>query len=119
MIHIQKPTEIEAAGSPRKIIEEFIGKVNSGTDGVSIARMTSPRGWSEPGQRPEFDEYTIVLEGVLVVETQGGKLEVKANEAVIAPKGEWVRYSTPHEGGARYMAICLPAFSPESVKRDS
>lgn len=115
---IRKPTEIKAAGEPVKKIEEFIGLVNSSTDDLSIARMTSPTGWSEPGQTPEFDEYTLVLKGTIVVETRGGKQEINPSEVVITEKGEWVRYSTPYEGGAEYIAICNPAFSMERVKRD-
>lgn len=115
---IEKPTIIEAAGNLPKRIEEFIGHVNSQTSGVSIARMTSPSGWLEPGQTPEFDEFTLVLRGTLVVETQGGKHEVRAGQAIIAPKGEWVRYSTPGAEGAEYVAVCLPAFSPGTVHRD-
>ena len=116
---IQKPTEIEAAGTPAKKIEEFIGLVNSSTDELSIARMTSPTGWSEPGQTPEFDEYTFVIKGKLLIETKEGSYEVHANELVLAKKGEWVRYSTPFEGGAEYMAICSPAFSMDRVQRDN
>ncbi|QSB15081.1 cupin domain-containing protein [Natronosporangium hydrolyticum] len=117
--HIQRPTRVEAAGSPPKTIEEFAGRVNTGTEAVSIARMTSPTGWREPGQRPEFDEWSLVLRGVLVVEHDGGQLEVKAGEAVLVTAGEWVRYHTPYEGGAEYVAVCLPAFSPETVHRDA
>lgn len=116
---IQSPTRIQAAGTPPKAIEEFIGRVTSGTTGVSIARMLSPAGWSESGQTPEFDEFTVVLRGQLRVETRDGVQEVKAGQAVIAPRGEWVRYSTPEPGGAEYIAVCLPAFSPESVHRDA
>ncbi|MCP4155754.1 MAG: cupin domain-containing protein [bacterium] len=115
---IKKPTIIKAAGNKPKIIEEYIGRVNSGTDGVSIAKMTSPSGWVEPGQKPDFDEYTVVLKGVLRVETKGEILDVQAGEAVITPKGEWVRYSTPGNEGAEYIAVCLPAFSPDTVHRD-
>jgi len=115
---IKKPTEIKAAGEPAKLIEEFIGLVNSSTDELSIARMTSPAGWSEPGQTPEFNEYTLVLKGRLVVETREGSQEVHAHEVLITEKGEWVRYSTPYEGGAEYIAICHPAFSMERVQRD-
>ena len=114
--HIKTPTVIQAAGNKPKVIEEFIGRVNSGTDAVSIARMKSPAGWEEPGQTPEFDEYTVVLSGFLRVTTKDDSTDVRAGEAVIAPKGEWVRYSTPE--GAEYMAVCLPAFSPEKVNRD-
>ena len=100
------------------MIEEFIGRVNSGTNGVSIARMRSPQGWIEPGQTPEFDEFTIVLKGVVRVQSQAGTIEVRAGEAVISHKGEWVQYSTPESDGAEYIAICLPAFSMETVHRD-
>jgi mannose-6-phosphate isomerase-like protein (cupin superfamily) len=117
-ILIEKPTIIEAAGNKPKKIEEFAGRVNSGHTDVSVARMTSPEGWKEPGQRPEFQEVTVVLEGTLIVEHEGGVLEVKAGQAVIANPGEWVRYSTPRHGGAKYMAICIPAFSPITVNRD-
>lgn len=115
---LEKPTEIKAAGEPVKIIEEFIGNVNSSTDEISIARMRSPKGWSEPGQTPDFNEYTIVLKGTLVVETKNGKNEVKANQSIIVNKGEWVKYSTPYEEGAEYIAVCSPAFSIERVNRD-
>jgi quercetin dioxygenase-like cupin family protein len=111
-------TVIPAAGEPPKIIEEFIGGVNSGTSAVSIARMTSPSGWSEPGQTPEFDEYTIVLRGQLQVETRGAVHQVNAGQAIIVSRGEWVRYSTPGPAGAEYFAVCLPAFSPTTVHRD-
>ncbi len=116
---IDKPTQIEAAGQPPKIIREYIGRVNSGTEAVSIAHMTSPAGWSEPGQKPEFDEYTLVLKGLLRVEHAQGTMEVKAGQAVITRAGEWVRYSSPEAGGAEYIAVCLPAFSPGTVHRDS
>jgi len=112
------PTVIPAAGEPPKIIEEFIGRVNSGTTAISIAKMTSPSGWSEPGQTPEFDEYTIVLRGELTVETRGTVHQVIAGQAIIVSRGEWVRYSTPGAAGAEYIAVCLPAFSPESVHRE-
>lgn len=115
---IERPTMIRAAGEPPKQIEEFIGHVNSQTGDMSIARMKSPEGWAEPGQTPEFDEYTVVLTGILMVETEQGILNVKAGQAVIIEKGEWVRYSTPKPGGAEYMAVCIPAFSPENVHRD-
>ena len=115
---IAEPTRIAAAGEPPKRIEEFIGRVNSATEGVSIARMTSPPGWREPGQTPEFDEYTVVLRGALHVETRSNTLRIGAGEAVITPRGEWVRYSTPEPEGAEYIAVCLPAFSPQSVHRD-
>jgi mannose-6-phosphate isomerase-like protein (cupin superfamily) len=115
---IKQATVVEAAGTPAKKIEEFIGRVNSSTDELSIARMTSPTGWSEPGQTPEFNEYTYVLKGKLLVETREGSFEVQANELVLTNKGEWVRYSTPFEGGAEYIAICSPAFSMDRVRRD-
>ncbi len=111
---IPAPTLIPVPGN--KIIEEFIGGVNSGDAQVSIARMNSPAGWSEPGQRPDFEEYTVVLKGTLRVEHEGGAQEVKAGQAIIARRGEWVRYSTPE--GAEYVAVCLPAFSPDTVHRD-
>lgn len=116
--HIPKPTVIAAAGSKPKLIEEFVGRVNSGTAQVSVARMKSPAGWVEPGQTPEFDEYTVVLAGRLRVETKGGALDVAAGQAVHTPKGEWVRYSSPDAGGAEYVAVCVPAFSPDTVRRD-
>lgn len=112
------PSIIEAAGTKPKRIEEFVGRVNSGTTGVSIARMVSPAGWQEPGQTPEFDEYTVVLNGCLRVESQEGTLEIRSGEAVIARAGQWVRYSTPEPEGAEYIAVCLPAFSPQAVHRD-
>jgi mannose-6-phosphate isomerase-like protein (cupin superfamily) len=102
-----------------KIIEEFIGRVNSQTTSVSIARMTSPSGWIEPGQTPEFDEFTFVLRGALRVESKMGAIEVTAGQAIIVERGEWVRYSTPGPEGAEYIAVCLPAFSPQSVHRDA
>ena len=117
-MHIAKPTVIEAAGNKPKLIEEFVGRVNSGTADASIARMRSPGGWVEPGQRPEFDEYTVVLRGALRVTTKNGALDVRAGEAVVVPRGEWVQYSTPGEEGAEYIAVCLPAFSPDIVHRD-
>ena len=118
-ILIEKPTRIEAAGNKPKLIDEFIGRVNSGTDGLSVARMRSPGGWVEPGQTPEFDEYTVVLAGCLQVEFQGGTIKVAAGQAVITRAGEWIRYSTPHPEGAEYIAVCLPAFSPHTVHRDA
>ena len=117
--HIASPTQIRAAGNKSKIIREHVGRVNSQTESVSIAHMTSPGGWVEPGQTPEFDEYTLVLKGMLRVAHAEGVLEVRAGEAVIVPKGEWVRYSTPETEGADYVAVCLPAFSPETVHRDA
>lgn len=115
---IEKPTQVEAAGNKPKIIKEFIGVVNSKTPGVSIAQMKSPEGWLEPGQTPEFDEYTVVLKGTLRVEGRDGSFDVHAGQAVIAKKGEWVRYSSPSPEGAEYVAICLPAFTPDTVNRD-
>ena len=117
-IFIEKPSIIEAAGNKPKKIEEFVGRVNSDDSNISIARMTSPDGWVEPGQRPEFKELTVVLEGTLVVEYEGGTLKINSGQAVITQPGEWVRYSTPDEGGAKYIAVCLPAFSPDTVNRD-
>lgn len=114
---IESPTIIEAAGNKPKKIEEFVGRVNSGTSAVSIARMTSPPGWIEPGQTPEFDEYTLVLEGTLRVTTRSGTMDVAAGQAVVVQTGEWVQYSTP--AGAQYVAVCVPAFSPDSVHRDT
>ncbi len=114
---IPVPTRIEAAGNKPKIIQEYIGRVNSGTADVSIARMDSPQGWVEPGQTPEFDEYTLVLEGTLRVQTRDEAIDVRAGQAVIVFKGEWVQYSTPDDG-AKYVAVCLPAFSPGTVHRD-
>lgn len=114
--HILSPTVIESAGNNPKRIEEFIGRVNTKTSALSIARMQSPAGWIEPGQTPEFDEYTLVLSGSLRVTTRRGIVDVRAGEAVMVEKGEWVQYSTPH--GAEYIAVCLPAFSLESVHRD-
>jgi quercetin dioxygenase-like cupin family protein len=116
---IEKPARVEAAGNLPKVIEEFVGRVNTGSPAVSIARMTSPSGWEEPGQTPGFDEYTVVLKGVLVVEHSGGRLEVRAGQAVHTAPGEWVRYSSPSSEGAEYVAVCLPAFAPDTVHRDS
>ncbi|HEY4589147.1 MAG TPA: cupin, partial [Thermoanaerobaculia bacterium] len=116
---IAQPTIIEAAGNKPKRIEEYAGRVNSGHDRVSVARMLSPQGWQEPGQRPEFEEITVVLRGALHVEFEGGALDVRAGQAVVTAPGEWVRYSTPEAGGAEYIAVCLPAFAPGSVHRDS
>ena len=115
---VPAPTVIAAAGNKPKKIEEFVGRVNTRTDALSIARMTSPEGWVEPGQTPAFDEYTVVLRGMLRVESKEGVLEVRAGQAVIARGGEWVRYATPEPGGAEYVAVCLPAFSPDTVHRD-
>ena len=116
---IAQPTRIEAAGNKPKLIDEYIGRVNSKTTQASVAHMRSPGGWMEPGQAPEFDEFTIVLRGMLRVEHSQGLLDVSAGQAVIAHKGEWVRYSTPDPDGAEYIAVCLPAFSMEAVHRDS
>ena len=115
---ISGPSVVEAAGNKPKIIEEFVGRVNSGTQAVSIARMRSPGGWEEPGQTPEFDEFTVVLAGRLRVTSASGELDVVAGQAVVVPAGEWVRYATPDEGGAEYIAVCLPAFAPGLVHRD-
>lgn len=115
---VNGPSIVESAGNKPKIIEEFVGHVSTSTSTVSIARMTSPGGWIEPGQTPTFDEYTIVLRGLLRVETRAGHVDVAAGQAIITYKGEWVRYSTPTEEGAEYVAVCLPAFSPEAVNRD-
>lgn len=115
---IQQPTRIQAAGNKPKLIDEFVGLVNSQTSQLSMAHMRSPSGWQEPGQTPEFDEYTLVLRGMLRVETTTGKVDVHAGQAVITKKGEWVRYGTPGPEGAEYIAVCLPAFSPSTVHRD-
>jgi mannose-6-phosphate isomerase-like protein (cupin superfamily) len=115
---IPKPTRIEAAGNKPKLIDEQVGRVNSGTGAVSIAHMRSPGGWIEPGQTPQFDEFTVVLKGMLRVNHRGGTMDVQAGQAVIAHKGEWVQYSTPLAEGAEYIAVCLPAFSPQTVHRD-
>ena len=114
-----QPTVIQAAGHPPKRIEEYAGLVNSGHRAVSVARMVSPGGWREPGQRPEFEEVTVVLRGMLRVEHDGGVLDVRAGQAVITAPGEWVRYSSPEPDGAEYVAVCLPAFSPATVHRDA
>jgi quercetin dioxygenase-like cupin family protein len=116
---IEAPAVVEAAGTKPKIIEEYVGRVNTGGAEVSVARMRSPAGWEEPGQTPEFDEYTVVLRGLLRVRTRGETLDVRAGQAVVTRRGEWVQYSTPEEGGAEYVAVCLPAFSPETVHRDA
>ena len=115
---IEGPTIIEAAGNKVKRIEEYIGRVNSKTDALSVARMKSPSGWVEPGQTPEFDEYTVVLKGMLRIETRTDTFEIHAGEAVIVRANEWIRYSTPGKDGAEYIAVCLPAFSPDTVHRD-
>lgn len=114
---IEKPSIIEAAGNKPKIIREFVGRVNTKTEQASVARMSSPAGWVEPGQTPQFDEYTVVISGSLQVETKAKTFQVQAGQAVITPKGEWVRYSTPH-GPCEYVAVCVPAFSPDTVQRD-
>lgn len=116
---IEKPTIIEAAGNVPKRIEEFVGRVNTGHASASVARMVSPSGWIEPGQRPEFEEITVVLRGTLRVEFEGGAFDVTAGQGVVTAPGEWVRYSSPAAGGAEYVAICLPAFSPDTVHRDA
>jgi mannose-6-phosphate isomerase-like protein (cupin superfamily) len=115
---IAAPTVVAAAGNKPKRIEEFAGRVNSGHANVSVAKMTSPEGWQEPGQRPAFEEITVVLRGLVHVEHEGGSLDVRAGQAVVASPGEWVRYSTPEAGGADYIAVCLPAFTPGTVHRD-
>ena len=116
---IDAPTVVPAVGTPPKRIEEYAGRVNSGHASISVARMVSPQGWSEPGQQPEFEEITLVLKGLLRVEHKDGVLDVRGGQAVITAPGEWIRYSTPVAGGAEYVAICLPAFSPDTVHRDS
>lgn len=115
---VSSPAVIEAAGTRPKRIEEYAGLVNSGHRGVSVARMDSPEGWAEPGQRPEFEEITVVLRGTVRIEYEGGFLDVGAGQAAVTEPGEWVRYSTPHPGGAEYISVCMPAFSPETVHRD-
>jgi mannose-6-phosphate isomerase-like protein (cupin superfamily) len=115
---IDKPTRIEAAGNKPKLIDEYVGRVNSGESALSIAHMRSPAGWVEPAQTPEFDEYTVVLRGLLRVESRAGVLDVHAGQAVVVRRGEWVRYSTPQEEGAEYVAVCLPAFSLQTVHRE-
>jgi len=116
---IPTPTRIVAAGNRPKAIDEYVGRVNSRSTALSIAHMRSPAGWEEPGQRPEFDEYTLVLKGMLRVSHEGGSLDVRAGQAVVARAGEWVRYASPEADGAEYVAVCLPAFSPDTVHRDS
>jgi len=117
-ILIDKPSVVRAMGNKAKLIDEFVGRISTGTDAVSIARMQSPPGWAEPGQTPEFDEYSIVLNGLLRVESNTGTIDVRAGQAVMARAGEYVRYSTPEAEGADYIAVCVPAFSPETVHRD-
>ncbi len=116
---IAAPTRVEAAGNKPKLIDEYIGRVNSGTSELSVAHMRSPGAWQEPGQTPDFDEFTVVLKGLLRVEHKGGAIDVLAGQAIIAYKGEWVRYSTPEADGAEYIAVCLPAFSVDTVHRDA
>lgn len=116
---ISAPIVIEAAGNKPKLIEEFVGRVNSATTGLSVARMRSPAGWIEPGQTPEFDEYTVVLRGMLRVTTKTETIDVRAGQAVVTHRGEWVQYSTPDPEGAEYIAVCVPAFSPDTVHRDA
>jgi mannose-6-phosphate isomerase-like protein (cupin superfamily) len=115
---IETPSVVEAAGNKPKIIEEYVGRVNTGSGQLSVARMRSPGGWEEPGQRPEFDEYTVVLRGMLRVKTESETFDVRAGQAVVTRRGEWVQYSTPEAEGAEYVAVCLPAFSPDTVHRD-
>jgi mannose-6-phosphate isomerase-like protein (cupin superfamily) len=115
---IAKPTRVEAAGNKPKLIDEYVGRINSATSTTSVAHMRSPRGWQEPGQTPEFEEFTVVLRGTLRVEHRDGSFDVHAGQAVIAHSGEWVRYSTPGEEGAEYIAVCLPAFAMDTVHRD-
>jgi mannose-6-phosphate isomerase-like protein (cupin superfamily) len=115
---IEGPSRVEAAGTPPKLIDEFVGRVNNDESRLSVARMRSPQGWLEPGQRPDFDEYTLVLAGCLRVEHEAGALDVRAGQAVLARAGEWVRYSSPEAGGAEYVAICLPAFTLDGAGRD-
>jgi len=118
-LFLSSPSIIEAAGNKPKRIEEYAGRVNSGHSSISVARMISPEGWLEPGQRPEFEEITVVLRGTLRVEHEGGVQDVRAGQAIVARPGEWVRYSSPEPGGAEYVAVCLPAFSIETVHRDA
>jgi mannose-6-phosphate isomerase-like protein (cupin superfamily) len=115
---IENPSRVEAAGTKPKLIDEFVGRVNTGEERLSVARMNSPQGWVEPGQRPDFDEWTLVLDGTLSVEHEAGSVDVRAGQAILVRGGEWVRYSTPYAGGAEYVAVCLPAFSPDTVHRD-
>jgi mannose-6-phosphate isomerase-like protein (cupin superfamily) len=115
---IHEPSRIEAAGHPPKLIDEYVGRATTGHSSLSIAHMRSPSGWAEPGQRPEFDEYTIVLSGALTVESEGAPMTVRAGQAILARAGEWVRYSTPEHDGAEYISVCVPAFTPDSVHRD-
>jgi mannose-6-phosphate isomerase-like protein (cupin superfamily) len=117
-ILIEHPARVAAAGTKPKLIDEYVGRVNTGTSELSVAHMRSPGGWMEPGQTPDFEEYTIVLKGMLRVEYKGGAIDVVAGQAVITPRGEWVRYSTPEPDGAEYIAVCSPAFTPDGVHRD-
>ena len=116
---IPKPARVAAAGTKPKLIDDYVGRVNSATTGLSVAHMRSPAGWIEPGQTPDFDEYTVVLHGMLKVENRGESLEVRAGQAVLAPRGEWVRYSTPDPEGAEYIAVCAPAFTLDAAHRDN
>ena len=116
--HIKAPAVVKAAGTPPKAIEEFVGRVNTETSDVSVARMKSPAGWTEPGQTADFDEYTVVLKGLLRVDTGEQTIDVRAGEAVVVGRGDWVQYSSPFEDGAEYMSVCIPAFSPEAAHRD-
>ena len=116
---IPSPQRIEADGMPPKTISEYVGNVSTGTAGASVAVMDSPQGWSEPGQTPEFDEYSLVLDGELSAETSGATVVAAAGQAILAPAGEWIRYSTPGPAGARYVSVCVPAFSPDMVHRDA
>ena len=116
---IENPSRVEAAGTKPKLIDEFVGRVNTAEERLSVARMNSPQGWVEPGQRPDFDEWTLVLDGPLSVEHEAGSVDVRAGQAILVRGGEWVRYSTPYPGGAEYVAVCLPAFSPSTVHRDA
>ena len=118
-VHIAHPTRIEAAGNKPKLIDEYVGRVNSSTGEASVAHMRSPGGWQEPGQTPEFDEFTVVLRGMLRVEHRDGVIDVRPGQAVITRRGEWIRYSTPEPEGAEYIAVCVPAFSPDTVHRDA
>jgi mannose-6-phosphate isomerase-like protein (cupin superfamily) len=115
---IREPSRVAAAGQPPKLIDEYVGRANTGQESLSIAHMRSPCGWAEPGQRPEFDEFTIVLRGAVVVESAGGLMTVRAGQGVHARSGEWVRYSTPEADGAEYISVCVPAFAPDTVNRD-
>lgn len=117
-ILIEQPTRIAAAGNQPKLIDEYVGRVNSQTEALSLAHMRSPAGWQEPAQKPEFDEFTLVLRGLLRVDHERGSIDVRAGQAVIAVRGEWIRYSTPEPDGAEYIAVCLPAFSPATVHRE-